>query len=919
MRKIILPISFIILIAISLFPQNLSRAANSLTCGDAYITKNGTLWTIGTPNIEKILTFNNNSGTYNLTSFKNKTSKSAREYIQDGDESDEIKFSWDSVVFSGNTPGWTYLSGNATQITEGGEPVLQLEIILSRTGVQVSKHYIVYPGMSLIREWVEIKNTDFIAHTLTDPYILTGRVMTTDIANTNHNLYWMEGTGAIHLGDTLINSSYTKYCQSSASSAFLPWFSLFNPKTKDGLYIGFDYYGIWRAEIGNNNGEPVNLSVKVADYNKIVSPGEIITMPKGFSGVYNKDLDEMGNSLLEWQYRYRWDYTREPYFGAIRMAPKWGIHWNDFIDRLEDTYKLVKLMSYCGADCLHQDYGWWDKIGTWNGPDWSQLKSYLNKHNIAMLIYMTAYRAAEGSEVATEHPEWLLNVGSDDGWGRYFLKYATDQNTYNWILNLLDKKVKQWGDFAWRNDGLMLYGIPTNTELLNMDEKINELIKQFLDTHQQSAFQSCNYGGTYINWENNRLSINNSSSDGSFGTYNFYLSYLFPPDKLSEVPETLKSEEYNDGYRSCLTMCFDCILENLDLNVGMPLDKKEGMRVLIDIYKYMKDQGVAGKGVRVYHPNATGDDPYYYFERLNKDTDKGMIIFRHRPFIGADDQDKLITYTGSHWSHVIRPGCYKNTISISNTVGEYFNYSFNGTSVKWIGGRGMNGGRANVYIDGAFQKTVDTFNLNVPGAVPQQILFSKTGLSNTAHTIKVEIIEKNQLSSGSDIEVDAVETDHKENIVITIYPKGLNPSSNYNISYQEQAGSQDRIGSDIMTNGITMENPALGELIYLNMPYHPGNKIDKTPPTTPTGVSKNTANNLGHNGIEIIWSPSTDDHWLSYYEIYMNGIIIDKVAKGTYYFDDGNTDINANYQVKAVDGAGNKSSLSENASFMPVR
>jgi hypothetical protein len=63
-------------------------------------------------------------------------------------------------------------------------------------------------------------------------------------------------------------------------------------------------------------------------------------------------------------------------------------------------------------------------------------------------------------------------------------------------------------------------------------------------------------------------------------------------------------------------------------------------------------------------------------------------------------------------------------------------------------------------------------------------------------------------------------------------------------------------------------------------------------------------------GIEISWSPSQDDNWISYYEVHKDGKLIGKAAKGTFLFDHSSGarhDINKTFQVVAVDGDGNRS------------
>ncbi len=106
-----------------------------------------------------------------------------------------------------------------------------------------------------------------------------------------------------------------------------------------------------------------------------------------------------------------------------------------------------------------------------------------------------------------------------------------------------------------------------------------------------------------------------------------------------------------------------------------------------------------------------------------------------------------------------------------------------------------------------------------------------------------------------------------------------------------------------MEHGIELSKMPPGELLYLNLPLHPGSKLDKQPPTPPADLQIHAAQNMGYPGIELTWKPGTDDNWVSYYTVLRNGVAIDKVAKGTYYFDhSAGADLHARYELQTVDG-----------------
>ena len=106
-------------------------------------------------------------------------------------------------------------------------------------------------------------------------------------------------------------------------------------------------------------------------------------------------------------------------------------------------------------------------------------------------------------------------------------------------------------------------------------------------------------------------------------------------------------------------------------------------------------------------------------------------------------------------------------------------------------------------------------------------------------------------------------TKHKIEGTVTVHPKGLLPDQQYEVGFHESPTVMRRLGSELMLSGIKLDHPAPGELIYLNLPDHPGNRIDKLPPSTPGQVEWSAARHMGVRGVEVTWAPANDDHWLS--------------------------------------------------------
>jgi hypothetical protein len=85
-------------------------------------------------------------------------------------------------------------------------------------------------------------------------------------------------------------------------------------------------------------------------------------------------------------------------------------------------------------------------------------------------------------------------------------------------------------------------------------------------------------------------------------------------------------------------------------------------------------------------------------------------------------------------------GYFDNDMHVSQKVGEWAEFSFIGTGVKWIGAKNDNHGDADVYIDGKLDATV---NSTAPTFLMQQELYTKTGLPLGPHTMKIVIKSPN--------------------------------------------------------------------------------------------------------------------------------------------------------------------------------
>ena len=561
------------------------------------------------------------------------------------------------------------------------------------------------------------------------------------------------------------------------STSYAPWYALYGRATRQGLFIGWDYFGHWSSSFAASAPGGITAQLRVAGHQQTLAPGESLTTPKAFVGLFSDDLDNAGNECLDWQYQYLWDYTREGWFPAIRMLGYWyngtgwgqtGVGWTgggpDFGSTLRKVFRVADLMRSVGADVYHRDWGWWDRAGDWNGPDFRTTIQYLRKSAMGQLIYAFLYTVDPQSQVAKDHPDWVLGATLD----------MSRPEVVEFMKGQLDQFVSRWGDFEWRNDSFFTAARNgDDTPMLKQDEGFRQVIRGFLDKHPRCAFQAVNGGGNYGGYDYTRYASSFSFSDGAVGILrNYYAALLFPPDKTSDIPDIWNPKDYDKAtWRGLLCINFDMTGDTWD-----PA-KLEGIRELIDLYHYFESQGVVGRWVRVYRPIVQGDDPTLYFQRLSRDAKRGVLIPKR------------------------------------------------------------------------------------PAAGP-----------------------------------------------VTIKPKGLVPAESYLVSFHEASRSETRTGAEWMAQGITVDRMPPGELIYLNLPLHPGSKLDSEPPAPPSAVTKAVGENMGYPGVEVKWQPGSDNNWVSYYQIFRDGAALEKVAKGDFYFDHSvGADPAARYELCTVDGAGNRS------------
>jgi len=117
-----------------------------------------------------------------------------------------------------------------------------------------------------------------------------------------------------------------------------------------------------------------------------------------------------------------------------------------------------------------------------------------------------------------------------------------------------------------------------------------------------------------------------------------------------------------------------------------------------------------------------------------------------------EETDPSIAYTPG-WTQDSSRTWSGKTAQVSTTPGAQATFTFTGPSVTWIGGRAPGTGIARVSLDGVVLRDVDTYSKTEEIRVP---MFEATDLSNTSHTLTIEVTgQQNAAASGDLIVIDA--------------------------------------------------------------------------------------------------------------------------------------------------------------------
>ncbi len=621
------------------------HAGESDTQGDAQVadayargSDGGFVWKIGTKSIQ--MTFDGRGGAFRLVSFLNKSCDPPLEYVEA--KTAAAPFALDSEGFTkkptdagpaaGTDSQWMLKASVARQVASGGRPAVQLDMTLTRGGILARFHVMVFPGTSILRQWVEIENAGPQPVGLKSPAAASFQLRGDEATSYAHS--WLVGGHVApdqgRMYQKPVTSPYRHNLVGTGTVSLVPWTALHRTTgPKDGWFLALEYLGTWSLAVAHEAAGPLTVTAGIPELKSgVLQPGQRLEMPWVTLGVFRDGLDHMAASLYDWQYEYLWDYTNADYYARSRCSAWWFYCSRNLQEQF--TARLANLdmntsdaMRTMGYEVLWDDAGWSSYPGegmppdgygsvfsqTYEGPDFSQTQRYLQKTGMRWLLWFQGRPSA----------------------------------------GVLDSKIGAWGDFEWRTDSVGFANMAA-------DRSFRADVQRFLDVHPGSSFHTCSGGSTYAHTFEigGRFSSYNYLSDSGRGPYvNHYFSYLEPPDRWGDVLVSIASI-YGKKDGSAATMAEVLAARSgamptpadlryvKDVGRGMltavpnpywgrlPAEDCELARRDMELYRFFRDEGLAGRWSYMFHPAVQGDPEYYYYQRTSYDRRKACIILAHR-------------------------------------------------------------------------------------------------------------------------------------------------------------------------------------------------------------------------------------------------------------------------------------------------
>ncbi|MBI4550791.1 MAG: alpha-galactosidase [Candidatus Latescibacteria bacterium] len=332
-------------------------------------------------------------------------------------------------------------------------------------------------GTGFLRRWLEVKNTGDSPSALSAIWPWSG--LLARVTNWRETLgqdapvfivgsmaerTW--GTEGAFAWQPLPSTPLRLESRTGKSGHGTPFFIVRNEATGEHIVGGLEWSGNWAIELTCEQfgSSDALLGFRAGPVNpgplRVVAPGETVTSPTMHLGMLFTDLD---GAVQAWHAHLRKSVLCPQPEGRAGLVVynHWSYHEHEMT---EERLKFeVDVGAEIGAEVFVVDAGWfgnintnwWTTVGDWTCgnrlPDGLEpVFSYARQKGLLCGLWMDAERLGSESQVAKEHPEWLLTrYGTPTGSGDLDL---TNPDAQAWLEAQIVGLIERYGLDLFRLD-----------------------------------------------------------------------------------------------------------------------------------------------------------------------------------------------------------------------------------------------------------------------------------------------------------------------------------------------------------------------------------------------------------------------------------------------------------------------------------
>ena len=630
---------------------------------DAYSRREGNVIRLGTGRIAMELELTA-EGAYFLRSLRH--TATGKEYVQARRvRPDEFAVTVDGETVCGASGGFA-LEDVATARLSQGE--LETVVTLRRGDLRVARHYVAYPGLAVIQSWTRYENLSGREMKVTRPSLFVVRLLTDEREDVDFS--YMTGganfTGSQIFKTVSVEEGFVKSFDSMGEPEIIEmdgvkgntwhprmngcavwneFFAMKNRGEEEGLWLTFDYQGWWKADMSSCDGDRA-LCGHCELIDAPLAAGESLRIAPMTLGFYRGDTDDLGNAIQEYVYTYKWDYTRDKYFNRTNLSIWRAAPLTDKV------FRMVEAARYIGYERIWVDDFWFDAKGNWNGifgDDWKHINDYLRENGFMFRLWMPPWHADRLSKVWLEHPDWMLDFHGN--WYNWTIDMSREE-AYQWILDMLCEKQKEFGTYDLRVDGDPCN--LKNNRSFNTDNQGNwncthkqsenfyRLYRAFKDKNPDAGLDGCSSGGHTLGIESSRYTDQQQITDGwCFHMGGYYTPMILPIDKHQGMPIAGADTSWQEHTPASLNLFCAPGAGMQDPEIPVPPEVLEGRRKDLELFYFLRLQGVYGRWIKVFRPQLEHNDPTFILQRMTWDLEKGLLLIsanKLNPLLGKSDR-----------------------------------------------------------------------------------------------------------------------------------------------------------------------------------------------------------------------------------------------------------------------------------------